>query len=254
MHSNALDSSAEMPFELKALAQARRYQEWIYRTIEPDLGNRILEIGAGIGNMSSWLPVRERLVLSETHLAFVQQLERLVASRPESVRDRMRVHRLELAKPDAILELAPERLDTIVSFNVLEHIEDDRAALTTLVQLLEAGPAGVRKRLISFVPAHAWAYGEMDRSFEHFRRYEAGEFSKLLSEVAPRASIRTQYFNLFGLAGWVFQGRVLGRTEIGERAIRTFEALCPYIAPVDDFLHRRLKVPFGQSLLAIAEW
>jgi hypothetical protein len=30
-----------------------------------------------------------------------------------------------------------------------------------------------------------------------------------------------------------------------------FEALCPVIRPVDDFMHKRLRVPFGNSLLAV---
>ena len=54
-----------IPFELESLREAINYQRWIVDMISPFLGNSILEIGAGIGNISRWLPVRQRLVLCE---------------------------------------------------------------------------------------------------------------------------------------------------------------------------------------------
>jgi 16S rRNA A1518/A1519 N6-dimethyltransferase RsmA/KsgA/DIM1 with predicted DNA glycosylase/AP lyase activity len=55
-----------LPFELEILKDATNYQKWAAQAILPYLGERILEVGSGIGNMSQWLPVRQKLVLSET--------------------------------------------------------------------------------------------------------------------------------------------------------------------------------------------
>ncbi len=46
-------------FELESLSKARNYQRWMYESVAPHLGVSILELGAGIGNMSQWLPKRE---------------------------------------------------------------------------------------------------------------------------------------------------------------------------------------------------
>ena len=55
----------QTPFELDALAKAHQYQKWIYESVAPYMGKRVLELGSGIGNLSQWLPDQELLVLSE---------------------------------------------------------------------------------------------------------------------------------------------------------------------------------------------
>lgn len=111
------------------------------------------------------------------------------------------------------------------------------------------------KRIVSIVPAHQWAFGEVDKAFEHCRRYSSRSFRRLLNaagaEPLTRKNFRFRYLNLPGLFGWWFNGRFLGRHEIGTTNIRAFETLCPIIRPVDDFLHNRLRIPLGNSLLAV---
>jgi hypothetical protein len=60
-----------------------------------------------------------------------------------------------------------------------------------------------------------------------------------------------RYVNLVGLLGWWVNSRLLGRRGIGTGNIQAFEALCPVIRPIDDFLHKRLRLPLGNSLLAV---
>jgi hypothetical protein len=148
-----------------------------------------------------------------------------------------------------------EDLDTVVSFNVLEHIENDREAVRKLCDLLRASRARGPKRLVSFLPAHSWAYGSMDREFGHFRRYSLAGFRNLAKEVAPEGQFSGRYFNAFGLAGWILTGRILRRKKIGLGSIRAFEALCPIIRPLDTLIQTASPVPlFGQSLLAVIEF
>jgi len=245
-------TTAVLPFELRALSGASNYQGWIYRSIAPYLGNRILEIGSGIGNMSQWLPIRERLILTETDPQLVQILktsfsEKVSAGKPVSV------HQIDIIR-DELEFVRQENLDTIISFNVLEHIEDDSVALTRLCDLLRNSKASGPKRLVSFVPAHQWAYGSLDRVFGHYRRYSSRALNRLHRRVAPEAKYSSRYFNGFGLVGWMINGQVLRQQEIGMGSIATFEKLCPILAPIDDFIHRRLRIPLGQSLISVWEW
>lgn len=148
-----------------------------------------------------------------------------------------------------------EAFDTVLSFNVLEHIHDDTAMMRDLLDLLRSSSTPGPKRIVTLVPAHQWAFGEVDRAFEHCRRYSAGSFRRLLrnagAEPLTRKNFRFRYLNLPGLFGWWFNGKLLGRKQIGSGNIRAFETLCPMIRPVDDFLHHRLRVPLGNSLLAV---
>jgi SAM-dependent methyltransferase len=244
--SQTSSSPPPLPFELDALAGAHRYQSWVAGLVLPFLGERILEVGAGIGSMSNHLPLRQRLILSEMDPAL---LERLRAC--EAARRGARVQRFDIGTGDGLEAIAAEAPDTIVSFNVLEHIEDDEAALASLISILEHSTAPGKKRLVTFVPAHPFAYNGMDRRFGHHRRYDRHRVDWLASRVAPGMQLETRFFNALSLPGWWFQGNVLGRDRIGAASVAAFEALAPLLIPIDNFLHDRLHLPFGQSLLFV---
>ena len=237
------------PFELELLSKAVRYQQWVFNTVSPFLGKRILEVGSGIGNMSAWLPIREKLILTEAEESLIPTLKNTLREKTES-NSQVSVVKIDLTE-DWVDQLSLENIDTIVSFNVLEHIEDDEKAFCDLLEILRRSSATGPKRLVTFVPAHHWAYGSIDRKFGHFRRYSTSDFHTLKDRHAKDSKIYTRYFNLFGLPSWFFLGRVLKRDQIGYTAIKTFERICPYISSIDDFLHEKLKIQLGQSLLCV---
>jgi SAM-dependent methyltransferase len=241
--------SPAVPFELELLVGATRYQNWLVDVTRPYLGKRVLELGSGIGNMSRHLPVGDRLVLSEIDPALVKILEERVP-----VQGNRAVALVNTAET-LTNTFAHENFDTVLSFNVLEHIHDHEAMLRDLIEMLRASRAPGPKRIVSIVPAHQWAYGEVDKAFDHCRRYSAGSFRRLLRSAGvtelSRKHFRFRYMNIPGLLGWWFNGKLRGCKEIGAGNIQMFETLCPVIRPVDDFLHKRLRIPFGNSLLAV---
>jgi SAM-dependent methyltransferase len=242
-----------IPFELQSLLAAERYQQWLADRVRPWLGERILEIGAGLGSMSRWLPLRERLIVTESDPGLLRLLAENVREWSNAPEGCVCVQRFDPIR-DPVDPYVAEKLDTIVSFNVLEHIEDDVAALESLARILREGRAEGPRRLVTLVPAHPWAYGTVDAGFGHFRRYSGQRIRAIAREVAPEARLIVRHLNAVGLVGWVLNGRVLRRREVGSRAVRAFELLCPLIRPVDDALHRLLRLPLGQSLIAVWEW
>lgn len=252
--SNLMDlPTSSIPFELASLANAANYQRWVFQKTVPYLGQRIIEIGAGIGNMSQWLPVNDRLILSEFDPALMGVLKQTMKANHLDGDNRISVISLDVEKGD-ISSLVSEGLDTVISFNVLEHIENDELALDRLCQLVRSTRSQGPKRVITFVPAHQWAFGSMDRTFGHYRRYSKRKLEATCRRVAPTAKISVKHFNLFGLVGWIWNGKLLKKESIGAGSIQAFEKLCPYLIPVDNFLHRTLHLPIGQSLLAVIEW
>jgi SAM-dependent methyltransferase len=238
-----------LPYELDALRRASNYQRWIADAVMPYLGARILEVGAGVGSISRWLPLRDRLVLTERDPALLELLRAEVAAR-FGEDDRVAVVAADLSAP-LPLEIARGRFDTVVSFNVLEHVADDANGFSRLVHLLLGGGGPEPRRIVTLVPAHQWAYGTIDAAYGHVRRYSARSFTALARECCRECTIETRYFNAFGLPGWLLMGRILRVSAISTHAVEWFERLCPYVRHIDDFLHAALHLPLGQSLIAV---
>ena len=163
---------------LEIMSAAPQYNAWMYETVAPWIGRRVLEVGSGIGNMSAYMldAGAEHLVLTDMDPWYRAQLAERFAGKPH-----VRVDELMLPDDTAATRFAADRLDTIVALNVVEHIENDVGALATMRTML--APGG---RIVILVPALQAIYGEMDRELGHFRRYgKAG-----LSEVFAKAGFR----------------------------------------------------------------
>jgi len=227
---------------LERMAAAPRFNRWMFERLRPWIGRRVLEIGAGIGNMSAFLvdqaPV-DRVVLTDTEPVYLGRLRERFAGRPH-------VSVAELRLPAVSSGLLAERLDTVVCLNVLEHIEDDAASLRAMHDLLRPG-GGKGGRLVLLVPALRVLYGTLDEALGHFRRYVPDELAAQLRTAGFRVR-HLEYFNLAGVPGWWLGGRLLRRRLIPTGALRWYEALVPLFR-----LERLLPWRIGQSLIAIGE-
>lgn len=220
---------------LERLTAAPKFNRWMFDRLRPWIGQRVLEVGSGIGNLSVFLQDRERVVLTDTEPWYLARLRERFGGRGN-----IEVARLYLPTVDGAL--AAERFDTVVCLNVLEHIEDDVASLAAMRGLL--APGG---RVVLLVPALRALYGTLDRALGHFRRYTRPELIAKLQQtgLAPR---HLEYFNLAGIPGWWVTGRLLRRSLIPAASLRWYDALVPLFR-----LERLLPWRVGQSLIAIGE-
>ncbi|HXJ31478.1 MAG TPA: class I SAM-dependent methyltransferase [Gemmatimonadales bacterium] len=216
-------------------AAAPRYNAWLIERVLPWVGRRVLEIGAGVGTMSAFLTDCERVVLSDTNAGYLERLRARFAGQPQ-----VRVMALRLPATDG--ELQAERLDTIICLNVLEHVREDELSLASMFQLLQPGG-----RLVLLVPSLPAIYGTLDRALGHFRRYTPSELRQKYAAAGFRMR-HLEYFNMAGIPGWWFTGRVLRRELIPTGSLRWFDALVPLFR-----LERLLPWRLGQSLIAVGE-
>lgn len=207
----------------------------MFDRIRPWLGTRVLEIGSGIGTLSAMLVDRARLVLTDTRAEYLAQLRRRFGGRPN-----ISVARLHL--PDDGADVAKERFDTVICLNVLEHVADDIRSLAAIRNLLQPGG-----RLVLLVPALRALYGTLDRALGHYRRYARAELEAKFAQTGFRVA-HIEYFNLAGVPGWWFAGRVLRRQMIPAGSLRLYDTLVPLFK-----LERLLPWRVGQSLIAIGE-
>ena len=218
----------------------RPYLEWQMSRFLPDLGQRILEIGCGVGGIVDLLPPKQMVV----GIDIEDEVLRYAAER-HGARAECRFERLDFTAltDDDRSRLAAVRFDTIVCINLLEHIEDDVAALETMRSLL--APGGV---LALLVPAHPALYGAYDKADGHFRRYRKRE----LDEKLRRAGFTPtwlRHFNAVGAVGWWIKYRLLRSEVHGGTDFRLMNALLPLLRP----LERLIPPPFGLSLTTVAK-
>jgi hypothetical protein len=147
-----------------------------------------------------------------------------------------------LALPNEVGALGGERFDTVICLKLLEHIEDDVASLVAMRGLLSA-----TGRVVLLVPALRFLYGTLDRALGHYRRYTGRELETKLQAAGLRPT-HIEYFNLAGMPGWWFAGRVFRRTVIPAGPLRLYDMLVPLFR-----LERLLPWRLGQSLIAIGE-
>lgn len=222
--------------DLEIMARANNYRWWMYQRLAPFIGQRVIEIGAGIGNFTNLLLDREFVLATDNYLPCVEYLNTHLGGRLKTPA------RLFDVSADTGPELRQYEFDTIVCLNVLEHIENDLKALTRMHGLL--APGG---RLVLLVPAFQLLYGTVDRALGHYRRYTRNNLLPLMRQ-ADFVIERSFYMNVVGMAGWFWNNRIVKRTQESTQQIGFFDR---GIAPAAEFFERILPPPLGLSLIAI---
>jgi 2-polyprenyl-3-methyl-5-hydroxy-6-metoxy-1,4-benzoquinol methylase len=219
------------------------YYRWIFDTIRPFLGNKILEIGPGYGNLAWCIRKEGRAYIG------IDTDETVIASLRErfSGENTMAFIRADLNDPSTSSMLADYHPDTVVSMNVLEHIADPAGHLRHIFQLLRNG-----QKLLLIVPGMQALYGTLDAQAGHYRRFSKGEAARCLTEAGFRVK-RIFYFNSIGAVGWFITGRILKKSidsqATGNLALFYDRVVIPFIRPIDSIFHSF----FGQSIICIAE-
>ncbi|MFB3904984.1 MAG: glycosyltransferase [Acidobacteriota bacterium] len=224
---------------LEVFEKAIRYNRWIFGRLRQHVGPRVLEVGAGIGNIIAELvndPKVEQIVATD-HAPGSLSI----------IRDRFSTDTfLDTVVWDANQPipsvLSGQTFDTVICTNVLEHVEHDDQALRSMKRLLK--PDG---KLLLLVPAHPALFCTMDQELGHFRRYRRGELRSLLAETGFEVEDILDH-NFFGAIGWFIAGKVLGRKQLSNGDIRRFDRLVPILRRLDLSLAPLFG---GVSLIAI---
>lgn len=225
---------------LEVLEGAPNYRKWLHRLAAPHLGARLLDVGAGTGYVTEAFADRELVVAMEPFEQYIPRLRERFQGKPN-----VQILEANITEPAAVTQLAGLELDSAVSFNVFEHIEDDRTALSHVYQALRPGGA-----LVLFVPASMIIYSELDRRLGHQRRYSRRELAQKARD-AGFVVRKIRHVNLPGFFAWVLNSRLAG----GEGFIGGTPVISFYdrrVIPIIRWIEGHVPVPFGQSLLLVA--
>jgi SAM-dependent methyltransferase len=222
-------------FEFAALREAINYRAALITSFRPWLHGHILEIGAGIGQMSEALrslpEVKKHLAVEPDNRFLTTLREKLPAA--------------DILEGTAANVPASQSWDALVSINVLEHIGHDEAELALYARLL----APRRGHLCLFVPACQEIYAPLDKDFGHYRRYNrAGLHTKL--ESAGFEIVRMRYYNVLGYFAWWWTFCVLKKRSFNIASVRFYDRFL--FPPVFWMENTHCRPPVGQSLLVVA--
>lgn len=226
------DPAADM---LVAMAKAKRFNRWMADTIAPFIAGEVLEVGAGIGNLTVLLSSRGNVYsATDTDQEHLCELRARTEDHPN----------IKIAVCDFSDQADAGRfrqsVDTVVCLNVLEHVENDLAGLENIRSCLRPGG-----RAILLVPQGPQAFGSMDKVLEHKRRYTAEELQSKMKAAGFQVE-RVEPFNRATWPGWYLNSRILRRRTLSRLQLRLFDLLIPVLRRID----RGLPWP-PTSLIAI---
>ncbi len=170
VNASHTDPAADM---LVAMSKARRFNQWMADTLAPWIAGDVLELGAGIGNLTVLLSSQASCYhATDTDSEHLNELRSRTAYRRNVT--------TSLCDFTNAAEMARfwESADTVVCLNSLEHVEDDLGALRNVRQSLRPGGAAV-----VLVPQGPRAFGSMDEVLQHRRRYTAGELQSKMQNA-----------------------------------------------------------------------
>jgi SAM-dependent methyltransferase len=224
--------------DLQIMQEALHYRDWIFRLISPFIGNRIIEVGAGLGSFTSLLTDREAVVALDAHFPCFLQLAQSFRHCPAIIP----IYG-DITDP-LMTKLSVFRADTVLAINVLEHIGSDLQALRRIRHYL--GDSG---RLIIVVPAYKFLYGATDKMVGHVRRYSMPGLQGKLAGAGFR-TMHTCRFNSLAVPAWFVNGRIFKRTTQSSRQVGVYDRrIVPWLSRIE----ATVPPPFGLSIMAVAE-
>lgn len=222
--------------ELAFFESAANWKNYFASRIRPYIGNKVLEVGSGIGATTKLL--NDGSANSWTLLEPDESMNRLLQMKKET---QVAYSNCSIRR-ETIFELpATERFDTIIYIDVLEHIEDDQKEMVKAAGLLTQGG-----HLIVLSPAYPFLFSSFDRAIGHYRRYTSESLEKVIPEQLVRC--RLEYLDSMGFFASLANRLLLKQSYPSERQIRTWDRI---LIPVSKWTDKIFFHSFGKSILGI---
>lgn len=208
--------------------------EWTIRKMRQlnlNSSSRVANIGCGAGSFNDQLSVAGYRVFS---------------SEPDSEAYANAVARqtpnCEI-KNASLFEIKNQKFDAIIMHDVLEHIDEEGAALAQITSLLD--DAGL---LFLTVPALDRLFGNHDLKLGHFRRYDRPAIRRLLRENFKILELRYFGFSFIPITWFYSKFSNKEYPEIASSGAGFFARIFSFVCRLEG----RFPLPLGTSVMVVA--
>ena len=222
--------------ELDVFVHATNWKRYWASVILPYLGERVLDVGAGIGATAKTLVMKsyERWVELEPDRAMCDR-----------IREAQAAHEIPAhyeVKTGITKDLSESgSFDTVLYIDVLEHIEDDAAELVFAGDLLTSGG-----HIVVVAPAHNFLYTAFDKEIGHFRRYNT---QSLIAATPPGFEIvKLCYLDSVGMLASLGNKLIL---QSGSPTVAQIKLWDRVMVPVSRCLDVVLLRKLGKSIVCV---
>lgn len=238
------DKNAENSFWVGS--RNRLFKRIVQQHLLPTGRTTFLEIGCGTGDFIQQIAHTENLEITGSEV-YLKGLAYAKKNLPN----------LDFVQFDVTQGKIGKQFDIITAFDVIEHIDNDNAALANINQMLNKN--GV---LILSVPQHMFLWSRLDEIVKHKRRYSKRELLTRLKENGFEISFATSFvfvlFPLMMLSRLFDKGRDKSQSdkyalEKRVRFPRILNAILNVFMRVDEGLIKLgISLPFGGTLVVVA--
>lgn len=189
-----------------------QYVAWLTGMLRPELGDRVLEVGAGIGNLAGRMMGKRQLYMAaEKDPLYLHALRNRFLRTPN-----VQVRSLDPEDAAASAEL-PAGFNTVIAAGVLEFANDPATLVKNLAAKL--APGG---KLLIIVPSSQALYCNLDLALGHKRRFDKGELGRLVADAGLEVT-SLQRFNSMACAAWLVSGKLFGSRRLNRFTLKLFD-------------------------------
>ena len=234
---NANGSTFGAIAELELLSDSSRFLSWIVEVLEPQLGHRVLDVGAGLGAISIRLAEAGHLVTA------LEPAENVFPKLAEKSRGVAGLEIMQCTSGELLESGVSIEFDSVVYVSVLEHILDDVAELRTACSLVRPGGT-----VSVFVPAMPALYGSLDFKSGHYRRYDEALLRQVILDSGLQP-VSIRWMDLLGVVPYFVLYRLFGVSRLDAGSSGLYDSV---LVPVSRFLESIIGSPrFGKNLVAV---
>jgi SAM-dependent methyltransferase len=197
---------------LNNLTGTPQYLSWLARVLRPHLGDTVLELGAGIGNIAGRLMGRRlQYVAAKKDPLYLHALRNRFLRTPN-----VSVLQLDPDRPEDF-ENAGGPFDTVLCVNVLEYAADPAKLIESAGGILKPGG-----RIIVLVPQSPALFSSLDTKLGYQRRFSRRGSGRCWTNT--------------DLRWWWLFGKVLRRGRISKVMLKIFDKTVWFWRRVDGLL------------------
>ena len=216
-------------FELDHFDSAINFRKYQISLIKEFINGKFLEVGAGKGGL---IPFYNNILKDITIIEPEKKLFKILKKKYSKNKIKVKNQTIKDVK---------KKYDTIIYYDVLEHIENDLSETKEAIKRLTKNGY-----LIFSVPAYQSFYSDFDKSVGHFKRYNKQDFVKLEKKTGLKIK-KLAYYDSVGFLFLVMNKLFCLKQTNLKNKIYLWNLLMP-VSKLIDFLTFN---KFGKSLLCV---